>query len=143
MARRLAQVARLGRLAWWTLSLPSLLWLGRLGREVAYIADLSKKSPHVRCRHHTDMQAGTSARAIEPSRSSWSLTCRNSSGPCPSLNGERLAAFISSLRSICVRGRVESLQRPVCWSLWNARTLHYAIHPDGKQARSSGSDVEI
>jgi hypothetical protein len=25
MARRLAQVARLGRLAWWTLSLPSLL----------------------------------------------------------------------------------------------------------------------
>jgi hypothetical protein len=40
MARRLAQVARLGRLAWWTLSLPSLLSLGRLGREVAYISDL-------------------------------------------------------------------------------------------------------
>jgi hypothetical protein len=39
MARRLAQVARLGRLAWWTLSLPSLLWLGRLGREVAYISE--------------------------------------------------------------------------------------------------------
>ena len=49
MARRLAQVARLGRLAWWTLSLPSLLSLGRLGREVAYISDLSKQSPHVRC----------------------------------------------------------------------------------------------
>jgi hypothetical protein len=32
------------------------------------------------------------------------------------LNGERLGAFISGLRSICVRGRVESLQRPVCWS---------------------------
>src|ERR1700720_963486 len=49
MARRLAQVARLGRLAWWTLSLPSLLSLGRLGREVAYISDLSKQSPHFRC----------------------------------------------------------------------------------------------
>ena len=35
LARRLAQVARLGRLAWWTLSLPSILSLGRLGREVA------------------------------------------------------------------------------------------------------------
>ena len=46
---RLAQVAPLGRLAWWTLSLPSLLSLGRLGREVAYISDLSKQSPHVRC----------------------------------------------------------------------------------------------
>jgi hypothetical protein len=46
---RLAQVAPLGRLAWWTLSLPSLLSLGRLGREVAYILDLSKQSPHVRC----------------------------------------------------------------------------------------------
>ena len=44
---RLAQVAPLGRLAWWTLSLPSLLSLGRLGREVAYISDLSKQSPHV------------------------------------------------------------------------------------------------
>ena len=49
MARRLAQVAPLGRLAWWTLSLPSLLSLGRLGREVAYISDLSKQSPHVLC----------------------------------------------------------------------------------------------
>jgi hypothetical protein len=46
MARRLAQVARL---AWWTLSLPSLLSLGRLGREVAYISYLSKQSPHVLC----------------------------------------------------------------------------------------------
>ena len=46
---RLAQVASLGRLAWWTLSLPSLLSLGRLGRKVAYISDLSKQSPHVRC----------------------------------------------------------------------------------------------
>src|SRR5712691_2986578 len=40
-------MARLGRLAWWTLSLPSLLWLGRLGREVAYISDLSKQSSHI------------------------------------------------------------------------------------------------
>jgi hypothetical protein len=50
-------VAWLGRLAWWTLSLPSLLSLGRLGREVAYISDLSKQSPHVRSwrQHQTDM----------------------------------------------------------------------------------------
>ena len=40
MARRLGQVARLGPLAWWTLSLLSLLWLGRLGREVAFLASL-------------------------------------------------------------------------------------------------------
>src|SRR5882724_12187628 len=33
----------LARLAWWTLSLPSLLWLGRLAREVAYISDLLKR----------------------------------------------------------------------------------------------------
>jgi succinate dehydrogenase/fumarate reductase flavoprotein subunit len=33
----------LARLAWWTLSLPSLLWLGRLGREVADIPDLLKQ----------------------------------------------------------------------------------------------------
>jgi hypothetical protein len=48
-------VARLGRLAWWTLSLPSLLWLGRLGREVAYISDLSKQSPHIRCWHKCEV----------------------------------------------------------------------------------------
>ncbi len=52
---RLAQVAPLGRLAWWTLSLPSLLSLGRLGREVANISDLSKQSPHVRCWHKADV----------------------------------------------------------------------------------------
>src|SRR5260370_40589931 len=61
---RLAQVAPLGRLAWWTLSLPSLLSLGRLGREVAYISDTCRSSRHMSvvvqvfgCRHDDAIHA--------------------------------------------------------------------------------------
>jgi hypothetical protein len=100
MARRLAQVARLGRLAWWTLSLPSLLSLGRLGREVAYISNLSKQSPHVRC--------------WQPISDIFGITLRAMISAFSGRINDAWQSFINSLKLVCAGRPLRGVQ------LWRA-----------------------